>query len=569
MVSLQKHRSGGHTYWRIVESKRINGKPRAIPIMHLGTADALLDRLLNAPEGKLRVRSFQHGDVAALKAAADRLDVVSIIDRAVGKSKRRPSVGRTLLLAALNRAIAPASKRAWASWAAKTSIATFFPGLKIETHDSQFFWNQMDRVSLEALEAIENDLTKKVISELGIKLDTLFYDNTNFFTYISSTNHRPKLAQRGHSKQKRADLKLFSLSLLLSREGQIPLCSHVYEGNVADVTQFPDSLSRIRARLEELSLDIEELTFVYDRGNNSRANQALVDEQRIGYVGALTPSHHRDLLEIATSKYQALPKASRYEGVPVLRLKREIWGAERTLLLFISEQLRVGQIRGLEQHLHKKLRTLAEWKETLNQPRSGPRSLESAQKQVDAILSGQYVKRVLRVEFNGKLKGAKRLNYWIDEDARAHLEIEVFGKRILMTNRHEWSDEEIMHAYRGQSHVEGAFRQLKDDRHMAIRPQFHWTDQKIHVHTFICMLAFLLGRTVEYEARKISKEKSLSGILDLLGTVRLALLIRPSGKKGGRPRCEFQLEDVDGKALRLFRRLVPREKPFVYTHRLA
>ena len=304
---------------------------------------------------------------------------------------------------------------------------------------------------------------------------------------------------------------------------------------------------------------------MYDRGNNSRANQALVDEHRIGYVGALTPSHHGDLLGIPSSKYQALPESSEYAGVPVLRLKQELWGAERTLLLFISEQLRAGQIRGLEQHLQKKLRVLAEWKETLNKPGSGPRSSKSAQKQVDEILSGQYVKRVLRVKYDAKLKGANRLDYWLDEDARAHLQTQIFGKRILMTNRHEWSDEEIMRAYRGQNHVEGAFRQLKDDRHMAIRPQYHWTDQKIHVHAFICMLAFLLGRTVEYEARRISNNKSLSGILDLLGTVRLALLLRPSGKKGGRPRCEYQLEDGDEQALRLFRRLVPQEKPLVYT----
>jgi len=195
--------------------------------MQLGTADALLARLLNAPEGKLRVRSCQHGDVAALKAVADRLDVVEIIDRVVGKTKRRSSVGQTLLLAALNRAIEPRSKRAWASWAAKTSIATLFPGVKVEKHDSQFFWSQMDRVSLEDLKVIERELTKRVISSLGIRLDTLFYDATNFFTYIASTNRRPKIAQRGHSKQKRADLRLFSLSLLMSREGQIPLCSSV------------------------------------------------------------------------------------------------------------------------------------------------------------------------------------------------------------------------------------------------------------------------------------------------------------------------------------------------------
>lgn len=52
-------------------------------------------------------------------------------------------------------------------------------------------------------------------------------------------------------------------------------------------------------------------------------------------------------------------------------------------------------------------------------------------------------------------------------------------------------------AYRGQSEVEAVFRQTKDEEHMAIRPQHHWTDQEIHVHAFICLLALLLRRVVE------------------------------------------------------------------------
>ena len=71
IASLQRVRVKGHSYWRIVESRRVNGKPRAIPILHLGTANQLLDRLLHAPEGRLRLRSFAHGDVAALSGDVD------------------------------------------------------------------------------------------------------------------------------------------------------------------------------------------------------------------------------------------------------------------------------------------------------------------------------------------------------------------------------------------------------------------------------------------------------------------------------------------------------------------
>jgi transposase len=568
MASLQKHVVRGHTYWRIVESRRVNGKPRPVPVLYLGTADSLLQRLLEAPAGRLTVRSYQHGDVAALKAAADRLGVVSLIDRHFpGQNGQRPSVGTTLLLGALNRAVKPRSKRGWSAWAAKTSLHRLFPGLKVKSLTSQFFWDQMDRIPLDVLGSIEGELTHTVVRELGLDLDTLFYDTTNFFTYIASTNTKPTLAQRGRSKQKRSDLRLFGLALLVSREGQIPLCSHVYEGNQVDSGLFPDSLSRIRERLAELSVDLEQLTVVYDKGNLSKANQALVDEAPFGYVASLTPAHHRDLMAIGLDRYRPLGEGSHLEGVPVYRCRHKVWGAERTVVLFVSERLRSGQIRGLRQHLEKRLEALAQWKEQLAKPRSGPRSAQSAQRRIDQLLSGQHLSKVLHIEYDANRHGGDRLDYWVDDAARRHLETEVFGKRIVATNRDEWSTEDVLLAYQGQSQVEAVFRQLKDDEHLALRPQYHWTDQKIHVHAFLCLLALLLARIVEHQACGLGCRQGLSALLERLGTIRLAMMLHPSGKKGGRPRADWQLEVADHDIANLFHALVPDKPPFVYTDR--
>jgi transposase len=235
------------------------------------------------------------------------------------------------------------------------------------------------------------------------------------------------------------------------------------------------------------------------------------------------------------------------------------------VVLFISEQLQAGQIRGLEQHLATRLRALSEWKAQLAKPRSGPRSPKAAEKKIDALLSGQYLRQVLRIIYDASRSGSDRLQFSIDQDARSHLEQEVFGKRILITNRDAWSNEEIMLAYRGQSEVEDVFRQTKDDEHLAVRPQYHWTDQKIHVHTFICLLGLILARIVEWESRKLGRTEGLSALLDLLGSVRLAMILRPSGKKGGRPRCQWQLEEADPEILDYFLKLVPNHAPFVYT----
>ena len=566
MPSLERHVVNGKAYWRIVESRRVNGKPRPVPILYLGTVDQILAKLLRAPAGNLRIQSFQHGDVAALKAAADRLDVVGIIDRHVSQPTHHlPSVGTTLLLGALNRAVQPRSKRGWADWAAGTSLPRLFPGLDPRVLTSQFFWDQMNSIDLEVLRAIESDLVQAVIRELRVSLDLLFYDTTNFFTYLASDNARAQLPQRGKNKQRRMDLRQFGLALLVARDGQIPLCSQVYEGQTVDYKLFPDAFSRIRQRLAEFAVDAAELTVVYDRGNMSKTNQAAVDQTEFGFVAALVPTNHEDLSAIPVTEYQPLPAGTELEGLSILRLTREIWGAERTLVLFASEQLREGQIRGLHQVLDKRLKELAERKEELKDGHAGPRTPETAAKEVQQYLKGHYVAQVLRVSYDLNRQGSDRLTYHLDQEALNRLHREVFGKRILITNRHAWSTEEIILAYRGQSHVEAVFRQCKDDEHLAVRPQYHWTDQKIQVHAFICLLALLLARVVERQARNAGFRGSLSGLLDLLGSIRLAMVLSPPGPQGGRPRTTWQMEDMGPEARHLFEACVPAAPPFVYT----
>jgi len=563
MPSLQRHVVNGKTYWRIVESRRVNGKPRPVPVLYLGTVEQLLDKLLQAPGGNVRIESFQHGDVAALSAIAQRLGIAEIIDRHVPQQAHAtPSVGITLLLAALNRAVQPCSKRGWAAWARGTSLARLFPNLDPDALTSQYFWDQMNCVSPEALQAIEHDLVQAVIRELGISLDLLFYDTTNFFTYIASSNPRPKLPQRGKNKQRRTDLRQFGLALLVSRDGQIPLCSQVYDGRTIDCKLFPDAFSRIRKRLAEITQDASDITVVYDKGNPTKAHQPEVDAAPFGFVSSLVPSHHADLLAIPTANYQALPAGSALEGLPVYRTAKLVWGRERPVILFRSEQLREGQIRGLQQHLDKRLRELEEWKEQLALPHSGPRN---PKKVMEGLLKGQHIADILRITYHPERKGSDRLDYQVDAEALAHLHEEVFGKRILVTSRSEWSTEDIILAYRGQSHVEATFRQCKDDEHLAVRPQFHWTDHKIQVHAFICLLALMLARVVERQARALGYRQGLSGILDLLGSVRLAMVLSVSGPQGGRPRTTWQLEEMCPEARALFEACVPARPPFVYT----
>ena len=69
---------------------------------------------------------------------------------------------------------------------------------------------------------------------------------TNFATFIATGNGKAPVAQRGKAKQKRADLRLVGLGLVVTRDGGIPLTWHAYPGDRPDVTQFPAMIGQLK-----------------------------------------------------------------------------------------------------------------------------------------------------------------------------------------------------------------------------------------------------------------------------------------------------------------------------------
>jgi transposase len=112
-----------------------------------------------------------------------------------------------------------------------------------------------------------------------------------------------------------------------------------------------------------------------------------------------------------------------------------------------------------------------------------------------------------------------------------------------MTDRDTWSTEDIIRAYRGQAHVEAVFAHLKDPLHVMLRPQYHWTDQKLHVHVFMCVVAFLLARLLHLRAQGAGYRHSQEALLDSLTQIRKATVIRAASKKA--LRTTAQLENIE------------------------
>ena len=114
MASIIKKMKKGHAYYYLVESAHVNGKPRIIKQRYLGTADSI-GAAFDTAEGNLSKPEFSKvidfGAVAALFDISERIGIRQIIEKHVDKREQGLSVSDTIVLAAINRAVMPVSKK--------------------------------------------------------------------------------------------------------------------------------------------------------------------------------------------------------------------------------------------------------------------------------------------------------------------------------------------------------------------------------------------------------------------------------------------------------------------------
>jgi transposase len=541
MPSIVGKRRGKRTYYYLVESARVDGEPRIISQQYLGTAEEVLGRLSGTATGApVRSQHKQFGDLAAVWSVLERLDVAGAVDAVVRRrSHAGASVGAYLALATANRVVAPCSKLGFADWWATTAGPRWVE-IPPAALDHRRFWEAMDRLSEGDLRVIETELGRRMVSEFGLDLSGLVLDMTNFATFIDTGNDRAPIAQRGRAKQKRTDLRLVGLGLVVTRDGGVPVVSHAYPGDRPDVTQFTAVIDELLARYQELTEQVESLTVVYDAGQNSCDNHTRIEQAGVGFVGSLSPSDHPDLLAISAARYSAVD-ADRYPGLTCVDTVVTALGVTRRAVLTYSPTLHQAQSRGLDQTLAKARRRLAGLQARLARGRTR-RDRKAVETEIAKILGPRWVADVITASLTGDAPATIRLSWRTDQAARRRLERRIFGKRILFTNRDTWPVADVVAAYRSQSEVEAGFRQLKDPHVVSFSPMHHWTDQKIRVHVFYCVLALAVAHLLRRHAEQAGLRLSVRELLaELAGIQETVLLYHDGGK--GRPRARRILTD--------------------------
>jgi transposase len=346
--------------------------------------------------------------------------------------------------------------------------------------------------------------------------------------------------------------------MLVSTDFHVPLFHQVYAGNLTDATAFQTVSEELARRYRQLAQGCEHITLIFDKGNNSTEAFETLEASPFHFVGSLVPSQHPDLLAIPAAQFQELP-GPRLAGCTAHRTRKKVFGQERTILLTFNEHLLEGQMQGIQASLSKARRKLDDLQTNLKRRREGrlkaghTPTADSVRKQAEQICSGQFIKTLILWEVAGGKVPA--LTYRTDTAALAHLVRTHLGKTILFTDNDDWTDEEIVLAYRSQHHIESAFRDMKNPHFLGWSPMFHWTDPMIRVHAFYCVLALTLTSLLQRTLHQRGIDLSLSRMMELLSAIQEVILLYPLAPGQKQPRTATCMTERDADQERIFQAL--------------
>ena len=599
-------------YW-IVENYYEDGHVKQRPLLYIGSEKKLFDIILaakgygigsagealadqenngdmalpiNPALSDLFIQTYSHGAGMSLFWTNELLGFEEMMDEGfTPKTIHGYSRARVLLLATLHRAIDPGSKREFRGWAEKTSLP-YHLNFDASVLDSAAFWEAMDGITEEQIRAVWNRLIKKIMDYFGLDPKEYHLDYTNYFTYIDTRNGRCLICHRGHNKQKRDDLRQFSLACLTAHILRIPIVWDLYEGNTNDKTEFPAFIKSVKEQFAVLGIDPKDVTITFDGGSNSADNFGGLE---VKIVCAHTLTSHKDLLDIPLEDYSIMTMTNgtqrKYYRVPGTD---SYSGVEGIAVLTYSDELQEGQVAELKKDMENATEALKEINTCLVNPKSkmytklrqaemnlkhAQRDAEDYNKQLEeekqereaqgikkkgkpkkpreipqwdacAVLveivsdkiytTRKYLKEFTTLSVQQKEDGMYSAEMKVDEKQKEAYIHKHFGKKMIVSNHLDWSTEQILENYSSQECIENdIFRVSKDVDHFSVRPQFHWTDDKIRVHVFICMAALTLAEVFRMLAEQEGVKGTKCAMLDTLSGIRDGWIVI-SGNKPAR-----------------------------------
>jgi hypothetical protein len=326
----------------------------------------------------------------------------------------------------------------------------------------------------EAQPAIERRLARAHL--LGSTL--VLYDLTS--TWL--TGRCCELAARGHSRDGKRDDPQIVFGLVCTAEG-CPIAVEVFKGNTADPAAVAEQVTKLRERF-----GIERIAWVGDRGmlTSARIEQVL-KPQGMDWVSSLRAPQ---IAQLAAERGPFQP--SLFDERNLIELTSEHFPGER-LVVCRNPAL-------AEERARKRLELLAASEADLAQVAAAVQRSRRplCGEQAIALRVGRVIERFRMAKHFDLTITATSLS-WRRKNEAIKAEAALDGLYVIRTSlgADRLDGAAAVVAYKSLAHVERAFRSMKTVD-LNVRPVFHYSEQRVRAHVFLCMLAYY----VEWHMRR-------------------------------------------------------------------
>ncbi|MCL4311324.1 MAG: transposase [Candidatus Thermoplasmatota archaeon] len=484
-------RSGKNRYLVLRWKKRIDGIPTVVKEVSVGTAANLAEILENGIND-IVLKSYTAGSTLSVLYMDKKIGLRDTVNRIIGHKGNGMSPGDYMLLFVMNRLSDPCSKNSMEKWMNRDYASIIFPKAS-----SQDFWNVMDRFSDKDMKDIQDSIRDKVMG-MGYDFSNIFFDASNMYTFMEEND----MAKKGHNKKHRYDLNQVSYYIASSYD-YIPLYFESYAGNIHDSKTFESIIGNIPVNS----------TLIFDRGYNSKNNIDLISDRK--YIGALKQSDHHDIMELDVGKDS------------YIELLRNVYGKDHRIILYHSQSL----------EKRKKLQFM---------------------KRIEKVMS-----RVKRIIDTGDSDSMEKARIYLESEnlnetillpsleinqERMYQRLSMMGKNAVFTDIMDMDAEDIIGLYKKRNRVEHCFRTI-NTVDMAF-PLYHWTPQKIRVHMFFSLMAYLFLALIYNEIHSHNESVSLISTVGYLKDINLNYAIR--GKSvTSKIECKSEISDLIGKTMNM------------------
>ncbi len=540
MAHLYKKVKKGHEYYYIRETQRVYGKPTTINQVYLGTADKV-ETLLG--RGGFSPKEF--GSIFALNELDKDLDLAGIVNEILPPKKRTkgPSLGELVFYAALNRAIAPTSKRQLAAWYETTDIQRIRP-LRLESLNSQNFWNHWDRISETDLERIAVTFFKKINSLLPSGDRQLVIEATR----LQSAPKAPgtldeELGGEEFARQTQQQPGI-GLALVTERERGVPLYYQTFSPNFSEEKFFERGLDDVLDRVNNLGVPVKDITLLFHRGLDSELMvNRLNSQEGLHFVASCTSDFAPELTTISLKEFSPLPcranqRLSNLDGeddkVLYYETRADFWGRSRRAIIIFDPKTFHKAYQDLGKKVQKVRKELAVLQQRYLEEKAGEDAAQAIKDHLVQLcgrlrLSPDLFQLSFHRE-NGQVNLSLQLNH-----RQMASNVRHFGKNILITDREDWEAAEIFETFTKRGGLEsqrparasGPWSDNAPDSgnsiHVTLMPLYHWTGSKIRVHLFVCVVAMtylaLLNQRLNANGFSITTQEAM----DELRAMRTAI----------------------------------------------